>query len=77
MKTQFNDTLQWIGAAWIIGGHSLNAAGPVLYPYNIAAFFVGTIMFLWWSWRVANYPQLLVNVIAIAISAVGLYGAIG
>ncbi len=77
MKTKFNEALQWAGAVWIIAGHSLNALGPAVYPYNILAFFVGTIFFLYWTFRVANYPQMLVNIIAIAISGLGLYKAIG
>lgn len=77
MKTKFNEALQWVGAVWIIAGHSLNAAGPAVYPYNILAFFVGTIFFLYWTVRVANLPQMLVNIIAIAISGFGLFKAIG
>jgi hypothetical protein len=77
MKTKFNEALQWIGAVFIIAGHSLNAAGPAVYPYNILAFFVGTIFFLYWTFRVANLPQMLVNIIAIAISGFGLLKAIG
>lgn len=77
MKTKFNEILQWIGAVWIIAGHSLNALGPAVYPYNILAFFVGTLFFLYWTFRVANMPQMLVNIIAIIISGIGLYRAIG
>jgi hypothetical protein len=51
--------------------------GPAVYPYNILAFFLGTVFFLWWTFRVANKPQMLVNIIAIAISGAGLVKAIG
>ena len=71
-----NETLQWSGAVAIIAGHLLNAMGPELYPYNILAFFVGTIAFLAWAVRVQNRPQLLVNLVAITISAVGLFKAL-
>ena len=77
MKSKINDILQWIGAVFIIGGHSLNAIGPEAYPYNVLAFFIGTVLFLIWSLRVANKPQLLVNVIALAIGATGLFNAFG
>lgn len=77
MKQNFNEILQWAGAVFIIAGHSLNAVGPAAYPYNILAFFVGTVFFLWWTLRVANKPQMLVNVVAIAISATGLVRAFG
>jgi hypothetical protein len=71
-----NEALQWIGAVASIAGHLLNAAGPELYPYNILAFVLGTIFFLAWTIRVKNHPQLLVNLVAITIGAVGLFKAL-
>ena len=73
--TKINEVLQWIGAVFIIAGHSLNAVGPSVYPYNIIAFFAGTVFFLTWCLRVRNRPQLLVNVVALGIGATGLYRA--
>ena len=70
-----NEILQWIGAVFIIAGHSLNAVGPEAYPYNIIAFFIGTVFFLIWCLRVSNRPQLLVNVVALSIGATGLFRA--
>ena len=77
MKLEINEILQWTGAVFIIAGHSLNAVGPEAYPYNILAFFVGTILFMAWTIRVANKPQLMVNVVAFAIGASGLVKAFG
>ena len=77
MKLEINEILQWTGAVFIIAGHSLNAVGPAAYPYNILAFFLGTILFMAWSIRVANKPQLLVNIVALAIGLTGLANAIG
>ena len=77
MKLEINETLQWSGAVFIIAGHSLNAVGPAVYPYNILAFFLGTILFMAWSIRVANKPQLLVNIVALAIGLTGLAKAFG
>ena len=71
-----DDTLQWIGAIAIIAGHVLNSIGPSMYPYNIAVFAVGTVAFLAWAIRVANKPQAVVNVVALAIGLVGLYKAV-
>jgi hypothetical protein len=76
-RTQIDDTLQWTGAVAIIAGHVLNAIGPEVYPYNIAVFAVGTVAFLAWAIRVANKPQAVVNVVALAIGLVGLYKAVG
>ena len=77
MKLEINEILQWSGAVFIIAGHSLNAVGPAAYPYNILAFFLGTILFMAWSIRVANKPQLLVNIVALAIGFTGLVKAFG
>ena len=76
-KANLNEILQWAGAVFIIAGHSLNAAGPAAYPYNILAFFVGTILFFAWTVRVANKPQMLVNVVAMGIGLMGLAKAFG
>lgn len=59
----------------IILGHGLNAVGPGAYPWNIVAFVTGTLFFMAWSVRVANRPQLLVNVVAISIGLTGLVKA--
>lgn len=77
MKLEINEILQWSGAVFIIAGHSLNAVGPAAYPYNILAFFLGTVLFMAWSIRVANRPQLLVNIVALAIGLTGLVKAFG
>jgi hypothetical protein len=77
MKTKIDEILQWSGAVFIIAGHSLNAVGPEAYPYNILAFFVGTILFMAWTIRVANKPQFMVNIVALAIGASGLFKAFG
>ena len=71
-----NETLQWIGAAFIIGGHLMNSIGPRVYPWNILSFLLGTAMFLMWSLRVSNRPQLVINLVALTIGLVGLYRAI-
>ena len=76
-RTQIDEVLQWVGAVLIVAGHVLNAIGPAVYPYNIAVFALGTVMFLAWAYRVGNKPQMAVNVISIAIGLVGLYNAIG
>jgi hypothetical protein len=76
MKLDTNEILQWAGAVFIVAGHSLNAVGPEAYPYNILTFFVGTILFLAWAVRVKNRPQLMVNLVAITIGAVGLFKAV-
>ena len=72
---KLNDILQWIGAVFIIVGHICNSIGPSVYPYNIVAFTLGTVMFLTWTIRVKNNPQLVVNVVAIVTCLIGLVNA--
>jgi hypothetical protein len=77
LKIHINEALQWVGAVFIIAGHSLNAVGPAAYPWNIVTFFAGTVAFLIWTLRVSNRPQMLVNVVALGIGATGLIRAFG
>ena len=70
-----NDILQWSGALFVIIGHVFNSIGPSVYPYNIVAFTLGTIMFLTWTIRVKNNPQLVVNIVAIVTCLIGLVKA--
>jgi len=77
MKLEINEILQWSGAVFIVAGHSLNAVGPSAYPYNILAFFLGTVLFMSWAIRVANKPQLMVNIVALIIGVTGLVKAFG
>ena len=72
---KFNDIIQWIGAVFIIIGHICNAIGPDAYPWNIVAFTLGTVMFLIWTIRVLNKPQMAVNIVAIVTCAIGLVNA--
>ena len=71
-----DETLQWVGAVLIVVGHTLNALGPSVYPYNIVVFALGTAAFLAWAVRVGNRPQMAVNAVSIVIGLVGLYKAL-
>ena len=77
MKIRIDEAIPWVGAVFIIAGHSLNAVGPAAYPWNIVTFFAGTVTFLIWTLRVRNRPQMLVNVVALGIGATGLIRAFG
>lgn len=74
-KFEINDVLQWTGAPLVIAGHSLNAIGPSVYPWNIVVFFWGTACFFAWSIRTRNRPQTLVNAISLTIGLTGIYKA--
>jgi hypothetical protein len=72
---RFDDAIQWAGCFFLVAGHSLNAIGPAVYPWNIVAFTLGTLMFLIWSIRQRNAPQMTVNVVSITLCFVGLFKA--
>ena len=73
-----DEVLQWTGAFFITAGHVLNTMGSAYHKdvWNIAAFAVGTVLFLTWTIRVANKPQMAVNIAALATMAVGLFRAL-
>lgn len=73
-----DEVLQWTGAFFITAGHVLNTLGSAYHrdTWNIAAFAAGTVLFLTWTIRVENKPQMAVNVAALATMAVGLYKAV-
>lgn len=74
---KLDEMLQWTGAFFITVGHVLNTLGSAYHKdiWNIAAFAVGTVLFLTWTIRVENKPQMAVNVAGLATMAVGLYKA--
>lgn len=74
-----DEVLQWSGAFFITAGHVLNTMGSAYHKdfWNIAAFAVGTVLFLTWTIRVANKPQMAVNVAALATMSVGLFKVFG
>ena len=48
-----------------------------LHPWNIVAGVAGGLLYLTWTLRVHNMPQLIVNAVAITIGLAGLYKAWG
>ena len=50
---------------------------PNMHPWNIVAGAMGGALYLVWSVRVANKPQIITNLVGVAICLVGLYKALG
>jgi hypothetical protein len=67
--------LQWAGTACFMAMYTLMSLN--MYPWNIVAGLCGGAFYMAWSVRVANKPQMVTNVVGIAICAVGLYKAFG
>jgi hypothetical protein len=75
--TEIDNILQWAGTACLLTMYVLMSFFPQLHPWNIVAGVCGGVLYLAWTIRVANKPQLMVNAVAIAIGLAGLYKAWG
>jgi energy-converting hydrogenase Eha subunit E len=77
-KNRINEVLQWTGALFIIVGHMLNAVGSEYHKdiWNQLSFAIGTVCFLIWTLRVANKPQMTVNIIGLIAINFGIFKAI-
>jgi hypothetical protein len=76
-RTEIDNALQWAGTACLLTMYVLMSFFPQLHPYNIVAGVCGGVLYLAWTVRVANKPQMIVNGVAIAIGLAGLYKAWG
>jgi hypothetical protein len=74
---KLNDAIQWAGTCSFMIMYSIMSFFPECHPWNIVAGVVGSSLYLLWSLRVANKPQLITNVVGLTICAVGLYKAWG
>ena len=72
-----NSILQWAGTVCLLTMYVLMSFYPHLHPWNIVAGVLGGACYLAWTLRVRNRPQLIVNVVAIAIGLAGLFKAWG
>jgi hypothetical protein len=72
---KFNDAVQWAGTACFLAMYALMSLN--LYPWNIVAGICGGALYLVWSVRVANKPQMVTNLVSIAICGYGLFKAFG
>lgn len=77
MRLQFNEVLQWAGTVCLLTMYVLMSFFPHLHPWNIVAGICGGACYLAWTIRVANRPQMIVNGVALAIGAAGLFKAWG
>jgi hypothetical protein len=75
MRLPLNETLQWAGTACLLTMYVLMSFFPHLHPWNIVAGICGGACYLAWCIRVQNKPQMIVNGVALAIGAAGLFKA--
>ena len=67
-----NNLLQWLGTASLLTMYVLMSFFNELYPLNLVAGLLGGSFYLAWSYRVANKPQILVNLAGILVCIAGL-----
>ena len=72
-----NNILQWAGTVCLLTMYILMSFFPHLHPYNIVAGVCGGLLYLIWTLRVRNMPQLIVNAVAMGIGLAGIYKAWG
>jgi len=71
-----NEVLQWAGTACILTMYVLMNFFRELGLDPLFGL-LGGLCYALWAYRVANKPQLLVNVVAIAVCVLGLFKAWG
>jgi hypothetical protein len=67
-----NEVLQWAGTLCILAMYVLMNFFRELRLDPLAGL-LGGLCYAAWAWRVANKPQLVINVAAITVCLVGLY----
>jgi len=67
-----NNALQWAGTACFITMYTIMSFFAELHPWNIVMGCAGGTLFLIWSYRVANKPQMIVNAVGVAVCVAGL-----
>ena len=67
-----NDIIQWVGTAFILAMYVLMSYFPQLHPWNILMGLLGGIAYFTWTVRVKNYPQMVINAVAITLCLGGL-----
>jgi hypothetical protein len=72
-----NNILQWAGTVCLLTMYVLMSFFPHLHPWNIVCGVAGGVLYLAWTLRVRNMPQLIVNGVAITIGLAGLFKAWG
>jgi hypothetical protein len=71
MKT--NDVLQWTGTAFILAMYVVSNFFKGEDDLRNSLALLGGLCYATWAYRVANKPQMLVNIVAITLCVLGLF----
>ena len=63
-----NDIIQWVGTVFVLAMYTVMNFFPELAPWNIVFGLLGALAYFTWTVRVRNYPQMLINIVAITCS---------
>lgn len=69
---KLNDAIQWTGTVFILTMYVIMSYFPELHPWNILMGLLGGVCYFAWTVRVKNYPQMLINAVAIVLCLGGL-----
>lgn len=67
-----NETIQWIGTAFILGMYVISNFFPGLDTLRNSVALAGAVCFFAWAYRVQNRQQMIINGVAIALCTLGL-----
>lgn len=67
-----NEIIQWLGTANILAMYVIMSYFPTLHPWNILFGLLGGLCFFAWTVRVKNYPQMVINAVAVTLCLGGL-----
>ncbi len=71
MKT-LNESIQWLGTAFILAMYAVMNIIPQHIVFIQLFGLLGAVSFFVWTVRVKNYPQMVINVVAMTLCVVGL-----
>ena len=67
-----NELIQWIGTLFVLAMYYLMNLRPDLAPWNLVMGLCGSVAYFVWTVRVRNYPQMVINIVALTLCVLGL-----
>jgi len=72
-----NELIQWMGTGFVLAMYVLMNLFPELSPWNLIMGLCGAIAYFVWTVRVKNYPQMVINIVAMTLCVLGLFKHFG
>jgi len=69
---KLNDMIQWVGTAFVLSMYVVMNLFPELAPWNLVFGLAGAVAYFAWTVRVRNYPQMVINTVAMTLCVAGL-----